>query len=83
MSVKGNTPPPPPAYMTEDEIMELDVPEPEVEAASEDEPSLQELLDKKIHENAVEQAKKAGVSTEGSTEEIMNRITKKMIQDMY
>lgn len=46
----------------------IEVPEPS------DQPSSDKLIDEWIHENAVKEAKKAGVSTEGTTAEIIDRI---------
>lgn len=46
----------------------IEVPEPSGQ------PSSDELIDEWIHENAVKEAKKAGVSTEGTTAEIIDRI---------
>lgn len=37
--------------------------------------STSEILDRRTHENVVRQARRAGVSTEGSTSEILDRIT--------
>ena len=37
--------------------------------------STSEILDRKTHENVVKQARRAGVSTEGSTSDILDRIT--------
>lgn len=41
-----------------------------------------ELLEKKNHARVVEQAKRAGVSTEGSTIDILDRINRKRIESM-
>ena len=37
--------------------------------------STSEIIERKTHENVVKQAKRAGVSTEGTTSEIIDRIT--------
>ncbi|MBQ9236467.1 MAG: HNH endonuclease [Prevotella sp.] len=39
-----------------------------------------ELLEKRTHDNVVKQAKRAGVSTEGTTSEILDRITRKNLE---
>ena len=39
-----------------------------------------EILDRRTHTNVVRQAKQAGVSTEGTTSEILDRITKKNLE---
>lgn len=39
-----------------------------------------EFLDRKIHEQTIKRAREAGVSTEGSTSEILDRITRKNLE---
>ena len=42
--------------------------------------SISEILDNNTHKQVIDQAKRAGVSTEGSTSEILDRITRKNME---
>ena len=54
------------------------------QSVSEDESRLStsEILEKRTHANIVKQAQRAGVSTDGTTSEILDRITRKQLENM-
>ena len=51
-----------------------------VSAQPQREKSISEILDERTHANVVRQARQAGVSTEGTTSEILDRITRKNLE---
>ena len=57
-----------------------EAPEPTDASEPSDQPSSDELIDEWIHASAVKEAKKAGVSTEGTTAEILERIAQKNLE---